>query len=934
MASQSDEGVRVRVKLYVLDDALKETAEDIKEELTSKLSIKASEKEEYTDIIRADIVNGKQFENATEASTQEPVTFGDGQGSVNDHAELEMELSIKAKNSLVNILSFKDLQFPAETAVNNSNTGDGDGCQASLDSYMEKDAIANSEADLDINEQSYRKADDLAADCILSPDVVIILGHSSVHRVGPFCTEYILGRILRPAPPAIVAFLGCCGGGVRHGPLFVTARMPEWKLTLFGFFQRRVYIDELCKTILVQGIRNYLHFAALLVKAPISQERTRMLVRYSFACAETGKYGMKPMDQDPTMYANDVDYPDTTQQLLEVCYKIFKSGDDVRQTIPLPCLQLALYHTFSAEEKEQKLITQFIHKMEDKYDDVAKLKEMEEDCLNELEKYRIQKIVELAEKVQLLPVLDKTVDDLKEGKWKELDHLQFFVAILQGYWGENPFYLIRMWAKYHLVEILKKVDTELNFQLSNVDYWTDQEAAKVESTHVENKSDILYEYHLCSIAYCLFSKHDHIIFPAANTMYSRLTFCVWSSAETTSSNPYVLVPSGYCFKEDGLRELDPLFEIPALPRDKAELPIGWAQLFCHHVVNKHFFEVVHKCEKHVAMRNYRNPNDIYYEYKLEDLQQLFSALQVYLFKLDSNSVNVYGIEMFSNNATFGRLQCFAFPPCFEYTEMRVIHDNEYLKSIPDEEKTALHQRQLAGWSEVKRCRFVFAHYETVKDQEKMIYGFLFLTDSHYGWDEVSDEKVNELALNNLKRMDSVPCKVLEVLREWKQTINFINLPHEAILMLAKWNLEENVPSELFKLVLNNMNGMDDEAVLEALKKWKEDINVIPLEALPILTEWKLKEKVPPELLKIVLEKEIDIYDKFRYLDKRDIVKVQQLRIQKILKSSNKSDATVKKYFPFELVGRLRIMKNKISFDMKYCDDLLYYLKEHYQWDDP
>jgi len=862
MASQGHgegHGHQVRVKMYVLDGDLKETAAEIKQELTSELQIKVHEKMELI----TSIISVKQ--SATQVRTQGSMMLGDS-CEQNDNGEIKLSIkSESCETNFIDILSFEDLK-PTEAVheSTNSNTVDCDGSQANF-------AKEDTESHQVLNTDSGVNSQLSDSDCTLSPNVVIILGHSNIYKFGPFCTAYILKRILHPFPPAIVAFLGCCGGGVRHGPLFEAAQRPEWKHTFFGFFQRRVYIDELCKTNLVQGIRNYLHFVKVLVEAPLSKECTQRLVRYSFACVESGKYNMKLMDyNDPTMYANDFNYPDTTQQLLEVCYNIFKSGDDVRQNIPLPCLQLALYHRFFAEHIA---IADFIHRMQEKYEDTnkdpdLKIEEMEEECIKELERSRIQKIVELADKVQLLPVLNETIEYLKEGKWKELDHLQFFVAILQGYWGENPFYLIRIWAKYHLVEILKKVDAEFKLQLKEVNYWDSHES---NVPHVDNENDIIYEYHLCCVAFCLFSKYDHIIFPAVNNKYSSLTFCIWSCAGSTISNPYVLVPFGCCFKLDGL--IGPLFEIQlaALPRDKVELP--WQELFYKHEKNEMFSKMFNDQtpDGHVLLRNSRLSAEIYYKYTLKDLKIMFSALTHYLYKPDTPSeiVQSYHIEPFCNINTLGKMMCFEFPHKYQYAEMRVIRDFEYLERIPDNKRTELQKNQLADWRKVKRCRFVFAYHERRK--HKMMCGFLFLTDSHYGWDEVSDEVVNKQALKRLKR---------------------------------------NGPKVLLK-------------VLEECKKGQFPKNVL-CKVVAMSTKWKMGEKVPPELLEIV--EGIDFYDKLKLLNKDDIRVVQQCRIDEISSSLNMDDKTKKlKPFPFELVGRLRITENNNWFDFEYCDNLLDYI---------
>jgi len=81
-------------------------------------------------------------------------------------------------------------------------------------------------------------------------------------------------------------------------------------------------------------------------------------------------------------------------------------------------------------------------------------------------------IIEFACELQLLQVTTETFIKLRNNKWKDVDHLQFYVAMLQGYWGRNDYEDLRGYATYHLVEVIKSTDThELHkYQLCCVGY--------------------------------------------------------------------------------------------------------------------------------------------------------------------------------------------------------------------------------------------------------------------------------------------------------------------------------------------------------------------------------------------------------------------------------------------------------------------------------
>lgn len=86
-------------------------------------------------------------------------------------------------------------------------------------------------------------------------DIVIILGHSSV----PLAEDDNLIAAFATIRPTVIAFLGCCGGNSRYGPVAKMSYMLYRKSkAIIGFYQRRVYIDELRTTSLVVGLKYFI----------------------------------------------------------------------------------------------------------------------------------------------------------------------------------------------------------------------------------------------------------------------------------------------------------------------------------------------------------------------------------------------------------------------------------------------------------------------------------------------------------------------------------------------------------------------------------------------------------------------------------------------------------------------------------------------------
>ena len=271
-----------------------------------------------------------------------------------------------------------------------------------------------------------------------SYEVVMILGHSNIYHVGPFDTSDVVEAILTKHKPSIIALLGCCGGGTRYGPLMRISQMGS--KTIFGFYQRRIYPDELVNTSLVLGIRNYFHLKNSFCRPSSKPCPSRVIIRRSFACAALDI----PLDQDdPSIFANDSDELGTIQDLFKIFNKKFT---DNHNPIPLVCSQLALFHVFTVEKctTGSPTISTFIKNIEQL--DASKI---EEECRSELEERQLDQIISLTAEILLLPVLEDTLDKLKDGEWEDVDPLQFMIATLHGYWGKNSYTTMRCCAQYH-----------------------------------------------------------------------------------------------------------------------------------------------------------------------------------------------------------------------------------------------------------------------------------------------------------------------------------------------------------------------------------------------------------------------------------------------------------------------------------------------------
>ena len=546
-------------------------------------------------------------------------------------------------------------------------------------------------------------------------EVVMILGHSNIYHVGPFDTSDVIEAILSKHNPSIIALLGCCGGGIHYGPLMKISQMGS--KAIFGFYQRRIYPDELVETSLVLGIRNYFHIQnyfreqnRLDPSNPCPEKR--IIIQRSFACASLD---IIPKD-DPSIFANDSDEPGTSQNFFKVFRKFTTNGNP----IPLACLQLALFHVFTVEKcnNGHPTINTFIDKI--KQLDVSKV---EEECRSELKKRQLDQIISQTTEILLLPVLQDTLDKLKDGhgRWRDVDPLQFMIATLHGYWGKNSYSTMRKCAQFHYNK-LKPADLDAMGTMSE---------------------DDVHRYHLGSIVLCLFCENTYVSFDVQN---EKLAFCVGLSdpklahkIESLDDKHYQNLPF------DGVEPITITISfssenVTSIPEQSRELV--WE--------SEHYKHMREPSDRFIKLLNENVPVSISNEkisnaftYTTKNFKDALDILQISLLPLlqaqgteyDINETeDPYYVKKFDNKCSQseGRMKCFKpWPPDtaiqYKYAEMRII-DNKP--------------------PEISRCRFVYQYHHNTK--KKCCAGILYFTNSHYGWDLIKEDDMDKILKEKYK----------------------------------------------------------------------------------------------------------------------------------------------------------------------------------------
>lgn len=609
-------------------------------------------------------------------------------------------------------------------------------------------------------------------------DVAVILGHANTYNFGSLTIADILEALLHPKPPSFVVFLGCCGGNVRYGPLAMLSQIPEYQDTVFSFFQRRIYIDELFHSAPVLAVQYYVH---LISQFQSTQDKIACSIRDAKSDSAFEKDAHAALflnatfnrslgsECDLALFSNSSFFP-TTQELIHVFTGVFGSVYE----IPLSCWQLAMYHTFTAKNFEEQNIKKLIDKKlgsiikqptQHTNEEVKAV--VKKECKGIMKYLKLDEINELACELQLLQVSKATVFFLKSRRWKKVDHLQFFVALLHGHWERSSYDDIREWATYHLRKCREGIETS------------------IDPTNIYAKN--LHKYRLCCVGYCLFSPDSYIEFPSNSSGKLGIKYSNLVTWET------IVTPGVYYIDVVDDQKLKlPIEAMPAGSSCEYELP--WENFFKHCPsiddfvdLYNHFFGVS-AMPQSVFIHNLRFDEcncyvDFTYEYSsdvfilaldaLKRLHHLFPPLCEDEDVLKNDPSNLHRIKVFHNrkDQRKGHIKSFPFvqPPVY-YVEMRIIFDykvvktkfdylvhnfleslktiglnphflREYVLTHNERVKDMLLEEYVIHWKHISRCRFVFA-YNVREDNVKA--GMLYFTDSHYGWDFIEERKINNI----------------------------------------------------------------------------------------------------------------------------------------------------------------------------------------------
>jgi len=774
-------------------------------------------------------------------------------------------------------------------------------------------------------------------------DIVVILGHSNVFNFGSLDITDILESLLHPKPPSLVAFLGCCGGNGRHGPLAMLSQLPEWQDTVFSFYQRRIYVDELCHTSPVLAIQYYVH----LVRAN-DIEKTKVNIKQAFTDANKDPSFNFKLD---IAFKLNCEKEQTAQKLLKMVknFNIQVSTEE----IPLSCWQLALYHTFTVEPEGESAICKFISGIKrelesfvtqvvQKEDKEMLITKIDEKCKAELERRKLYDIIELACEIQLLQVTDETLKLLRKNKWIEIDHLQFFVAMLHGYWGKNDYNDLRGYATYHLMKVMEPIATV--------------------ATPDEHK---IHTYQLCCVGYCLFAPEIYILFDEHYPHNQSLGFSLWgndipfqyavkSCLDIPYPDRYINIPTGQvdqykkryfiakgslesvitdkgyrCIENHQISRKPYFIPLDALPTIEDELP--WVDVFGFRQMDPRFVYLyngeiddykMHSFRKGECVLCKKNKDKIPCEYKYlrEDLKSALNALKNCLFPSDNDRClkhyyNYYCIKGFENRDTHcnrdsGRMKCFIKPTTrnnltFNYLEMRVVHDFKKLQELEDSKKSKLMKNHEEIWPMVSRCRFVFQYADLQGGEKKR--GRLFFTDSHYGQDAICKKLISEKLGIDVDKMD-----YFEVMSKCKKR-DIYDLQEKSLQKIVVKTLQETLTDSFQQeklqelLVKNKPENL--QIVHKTLKKLVEDLEkqLNFQKLLKLLSNWLvLSDWLGGHLEKLFVEKlEVNEIRQLLVTDWSEIV-------TKMLHDSTeifKSDLKVRGVYPFVDIGKLTITRN-------------------------
>ena len=629
-------------------------------------------------------------------------------------------------------------------------------------------------------------------------EVIIILGHCSALLAG----EDDLVVALRKINPVIVAFLGCCGGNIRYGPIVKMSQLldPDDDIKgtkpIIGFYQRRVYVFELLSTSLVIGLRYYMHMRNSSLQPAENKANYRKIAICAFGLS-TSKikvtpeqmplplYHMHPphthiitYSDDPTSFVNDT--PENS-----FVHKCHKKCDLNITDIPLSCMQFALcspmimersllgkshtdlskLHT-QIKESNCKRLTKLVEKIKPKeptkyekmpkeptkYEKMPKERTKTKDELDNLCKeengYQFHKLIPLIYEINFIKLSNETLNLIKKGNpksWEKIDHLQFLIAVLRGHWGTNSLAVIKAWATFHLMEMMKN--------------------PLLQCDHEQQ----LHKYKLCCMCYVLLSDDHFVRLVEKEHQYKQCYILAYT----------IIVPDKYM--SYSIKDITPETEgshmlhlMHAHIRGKFpdDIVLSWVDLYQYCAYDNHFVGLSNN-PHHIGNRTAQGDMNNY-EYNQTDFKLAAGALSDYVKTDDIHRAIVnnptaricsetcrpisYSCKNFTNRNVEDRyMKCIdedRFQREFDCTrelsfvESKVIYrrnshnitDQQLIQCYQQDPATAdIAQNQLpaafnrmsANWEAVSSCRFLFVKFNNPADN-KRIEGILFYTDTHYG----------------------------------------------------------------------------------------------------------------------------------------------------------------------------------------------------------
>ena len=628
----------------------------------------------------------------------------------------------------------------------------------------------------------------------LRHDVIIILGHASVL----LAEDKDLIAAFVKMDPTIIAFLGCCGGNTRYGPIATMSYLlPECCRPILAFYQRQVYIDELEHTSLMVGIQYYLRMRYgkehHQINGPISKKKIALC---AFGLA---KSVISSLPMDPTVFINDRDGENLIQKL----------HDLKAEAVPLSCMQLVMYSPMVVDSKEswylktkakEEILKKHWYKPvilpehscpehELVIDDVLKqlyqedmklasegikIDELSKLCQEKIKQLQLHEIISLICEIKFIKLFEKTLELMRTGdksSWEKIDPLQFLVAVLRGHWGKNSLTNIKTWATYHLKGVMKKAKSNVK---------------------------ILHQYQLCCICFVLLFEDSFLRFAKQDETYYQheIIVCTKLSGEENTYTLYDITDTGYV----SVKSVLPFHNLPdpgTFPTDDNPLS-SWVDLLQHCEYKADCISLCNEKEHPKwAIGNRLGPKmqqGDQYSYKYEELLLAMGALsdgcQKILKETDKvTRQKLYNAKEFfdEDNEEKGYMAFFRDEPAhidpstseegsskireISYTESKLLihaerkfwkkldedqvikdllrsyHNDPALSCIADEQtlRDAKSNSEL-NHEKVSSCRFVFAKFIT--SVNNVIKGILFYTDTHYGHNLIDFNKAH---LDKLKK---------------------------------------------------------------------------------------------------------------------------------------------------------------------------------------